>query len=88
MDRVTTHLDVDDVLEIYEALIGPANENLRSRSLLESAVYPSRQSAFGEDAYPSVGRKAWAYLRGWRRTTRSWTATSGSRGRPRAHFRS
>jgi death on curing protein len=64
MDHVTTYLDVDDVLEIYEALIGPAHENLRSRSLFESAVYAPQQSAFGEDAYPSVGRKAWAYLRG------------------------
>lgn len=64
MDRVTTYLDVDDVLEIFEALIGPANENLRPRPLLESAVYAPQQSAFGEDAYPSVGRKASAYLRG------------------------
>jgi death on curing protein len=24
----------------------------------------AQQSAFGEDAYPAIGRKAWAYLRG------------------------
>jgi death-on-curing protein len=32
--------------------------------LLESAVLAPQQSAFGQDAYPTVGRKAWAYLRG------------------------
>jgi death on curing protein len=31
---------------------------------LESAVLAPQQSAFGEDAYPTLGRKAWAYLRG------------------------
>ncbi|MDP9025817.1 MAG: hypothetical protein M3N13_10640 [Candidatus Eremiobacteraeota bacterium] len=84
MDQVTTYLDVDDVLEIYEALIGSAHENLRSRSLLESAVYAPQQSAFGEDAYPSVGQKAWAYLRGLAQNHASSMATSGSPGRRRA----
>ena len=32
--------------------------------LLESAVLTPQQSAFGEDAYPTIGQKAWAYLRG------------------------
>jgi death-on-curing protein len=60
----TAYLEIDDVLEIFEALIGPAATLLRSRDLLESAVLAPQQSAFGQDAYPTVGRKAWAYLRG------------------------
>ncbi len=64
MEGPTSYLDVDDVLEIFEALIGPPSTLLRSRGLLESAVHAPQQSAFGEDAYPTVGQKAWAYLRG------------------------
>jgi death on curing protein len=60
----TSYLDVDDVLEIFESLIGPPIDYLRSRPLLESAVLTPQQSAFGEDAFPTIGRKAWAYLRG------------------------
>ena len=64
MEGTTSYLDVDDVLEIFEALIGSPTELLRSRDLLESAVLMPQQSAFGEDAYRTIGRKAWAYLRG------------------------
>lgn len=64
MESPTTYLDVEDVLEIFEALIGPPMTLLRSHDLLESAVLAPQQSAFGEDAYPTIGRKAWAYLRG------------------------
>jgi len=64
MDLLSRYLDVDDVLEIFEALIGNPVDLIRSHDLLESAVLAPQQSAFGEDAYPSVGRKAWAYLRG------------------------
>jgi len=62
--NLTAYLDVDDVLDIYEELIGNSSTNLRSRALLESAVYAPQQSLFGEDAYPSLEQKAWAYLRG------------------------
>jgi death on curing protein len=64
MEFPTSYLDVDDVLEIFEALIGSPTALLRSRDLLESAVLAPQQSAFGEDAYPTLGRKDWAYLRG------------------------
>ena len=64
MEFPTSYLDVDDVLEIFEALIGSPADLIRSHDLLESAVLAPQQSAFGEDAYPTVGRKAWAYLRG------------------------
>lgn len=59
-----SYLDVDDVLEIFEALIGPAKDQLRSYALLESAVLAPQQSAFGRDAYPTIVLKAWSYLRG------------------------
>ena len=36
-------------------------EGLRSRELLESAVFQPQQSAFGEDAYVSYASKAAAY---------------------------
>ncbi|HEX3464787.1 MAG TPA: Fic family protein [Candidatus Elarobacter sp.] len=59
-----SYLDVEDDLEIFEALIGSPQELLRSPELLESAVLTPQQSAFGEDAYATLGHKAWAYLRG------------------------
>lgn len=34
---------------------------LRSQELLESAVFQPQQSAFGEDAYPTLASKAAAY---------------------------
>jgi len=34
------------------------SEGLRSRELLESAVFQPQQSAFGDDAYQSIGSKA------------------------------
>ena len=64
MGPLTSYLDVDDVLEIFDALIGRPAELLRSPELLESAILAPQQSAFGEDAYPTLGEKAWAYLRG------------------------
>lgn len=64
MEFPTSHLDVDDIIEIFETLIGSARDLLRSRDLLESAVLAPEQSAFGGDAYPTIGQKAWAYLRG------------------------
>ena len=36
-------------------------EGVRSEELLESAVFQAQQSAFGEDAYPSLASKAAAY---------------------------
>ena len=64
MEFPPSYLDVDDVIEIFETLIGSSRDLLRSRDLLESAVLAPQQSAFGEDAYPTIGQKAWAYLRG------------------------
>ena|SRR2546422_9189760 len=57
------YLTVDHVSELHAEAIdqfGGAH-GLRSNDLLESAVYQPQQSAFGEDAYPSVSSKAAAY---------------------------
>ena len=54
------YLTVDDVIDLHaEAMdqFGGVN-GLRSIDLLESAVYQPQQSAFGDDAYPSVSSKA------------------------------
>ncbi len=82
MEFPTSYLDVDDVIEIFETLIGSARDLLRSHDLLESAVLAPQQSAFGEDAYPTIGQKAWAYLRGLAQNPSM--AISESRGRLRA----
>ncbi len=86
MELPTSYLDVDDVIEIFEALVGSASDLLRSRDLLESAVLAPQQSAFGEDAYPTIGRKAWHICAGWRRTMPSSMAISALRGRLLARF--
>lgn len=86
MEFPTRYLDVDDVLEIFDSLIGPAPNFLRSADLLESAVLAPQQSAFGEDAYPTIGRKAWAYLRGLAQNHAFVTVTSGSRARQPGPF--
>ena len=55
------YLDVEDVLHRPRLEVGP-EVGLRDRSLLESAVERPRQSAFGEDAYPTLAHKAAALL--------------------------
>ena len=53
------YLDLDDVLAIAEiAGLGP----VRDVGLLGSAVARPQQSAFGEDAYPTLWEKAAALL--------------------------
>lgn len=55
------YLTVDDVLHLHALEVGPG-VGLRDRHLLESAVERPRQSAFGEDAYPTLATKAAALL--------------------------
>ena len=55
------YLDVEDVLHLHRLEVGP-EVGLRDRGLLESAVERPRQSAFGEDAYPTLAHKAAALL--------------------------
>lgn len=56
------YLTIDQVLEYHnEALQFGGAPGLRSEQLLASAVFQAQQSAFGEDAYPSLAEKAAAY---------------------------
>jgi death-on-curing protein len=56
-------MTIEQVLEIHSRTLeahGGA-PGLRSRALLESAVFQPQQSAFGEDAYPTLLEKGVAY---------------------------
>ncbi len=59
-------LTLQEVVAINVAMIqkySPGEQiGVKSQSLLESAVYRSQQSAFGEDAYPSIFHKAAAFF--------------------------
>ncbi len=53
------YLDLDDAIALIRHLgVGP----IRDMGLLDSAMNRPRSSAFGEDAYPSLGLKAAALL--------------------------
>ncbi len=55
------YLEVDEVLRLHLLEVGEG-VGLRDRNLLEAAVERPRQSAFGEDAYPTIESKAAALL--------------------------
>lgn len=55
------YLDVDEVLRQHQLEVGKG-VGLSDRNLLEAAVERPRQSAFGEDAYPTFASKAAALL--------------------------
>ncbi len=55
------YLDVDEVLRLHLLEVGEG-VGLRDRNLLEAAVERPRQSAFGEDAYPTLQSKTAALL--------------------------
>jgi death on curing protein len=55
------YLTLDDLLALAERMLGPDFEII-DIGLLQSAVARPQQSAFGEDAYPSVHEKAAALL--------------------------
>jgi death-on-curing protein len=57
---VVDFLSEDDVLDLYCALIGAPV--LRDRAAFASAVNRPRQSAFGQDAYPTLFSKAAALM--------------------------
>jgi death-on-curing protein len=53
------YLEIEDIVEMIRALgVGP----IRDLGLLDSAVNRPRSSAFGEDAYETLGLKAAALL--------------------------
>jgi death-on-curing protein len=56
------HLTADQVLDLHaEALTLGGRTGVRSVHLLHSAIGQVEQTAFGEDAYPTVPEKAAAY---------------------------
>lgn len=57
---MTRYLDVDEVLDVYRRAIG--EPVIRNSDGLASAVARPQQSAFGEDAYPTLVLKAAALM--------------------------
>ena len=55
------YLTVDEII-LINAKVFDGNAKLRDRGLLESAVARPQASAFGEDAYPTLHKKAAALL--------------------------
>ena len=57
------YLSVETVEMFHARAIGEHGgiHGVRSKDLLESAVFQPQQSAFGEDAYPNIAFKAAAY---------------------------
>jgi death-on-curing protein len=58
---MTDFLDLDDLLDIARASVGP-DAVIADFGLLESALARPRASVFGEDAYPDLHLKAAALL--------------------------
>lgn len=58
---MTEYLDLEDLLAAAEAAVGGRAE-IRDLGLLHAAVARPQASAFGEDAYPDLDRKAAALL--------------------------
>ena len=58
---MTEYLDLEDLLATAEAAVGGPAE-IRDIGLLHAAVARPQASAFGEDAYPDLDRKAAALL--------------------------
>lgn len=50
------YLDVDEVIRLHGREVGEG-VGLRDKNLLEAAVERPRQSAFGDDAYPTIESK-------------------------------
>lgn len=61
---MTRYLSVNEVIEINKNVVIRYNDKepigVKSLPLLESAINNPRQSAFGEDAYPTIFHKATA----------------------------
>ena len=57
------NLTIDQVIEFHEAALREFGglDGIRSRHSLASAVMQAQQSAFAEDAYPTIPEKAAAY---------------------------
>jgi death on curing protein len=79
---MTMYLTTDSIQMLNEHFVGP--DMLRDFGLLESAAMRPQQSAFGEDAHPSIHEKAATLLYGLARNhpfvdgnkRTAWAATS------------
>jgi death-on-curing protein len=60
-DRPVEYLDLDDLVDLAERLLGPTPP-IRDVGLLGSAVARPQTTAFGADAYPDLWTKAGALL--------------------------
>lgn len=60
-ERPVEYLDLDDLIDLAERLLGPAPP-IRDVGLLGSAVARPQTTAFGADAYPDLWAKAGALL--------------------------
>lgn len=60
-DRPVEHLDLEDLLDLAERLLGPSPA-VRDVGLLGSAAARPQTTAFGADAYPDLWTKAAALL--------------------------
>ena len=60
-ERPVEYLDLDDLLDLAEALLGP-NPPVRDVGLLGSAAARPQTTVGGEDAYPDLWAKAAAVL--------------------------
>lgn len=60
-ERPIEYLDLDDLLDLAERLLGP-DPPVRDIGLLGSAVARPQTTAFGADAYPDIWTKAAALL--------------------------
>jgi hypothetical protein len=80
------YLEVEEVLRLHLLEVGEG-VGLRDRVLLEAAVERPRQSAFGDDAYPTIETKAAALLGiACPATIRSSMAISESQSSRRSSF--
>lgn len=61
---MTVYLTLDDITDLAEAVLALEGEELLTRDpgLLQSALARPQSTVFGEDAYPSLARKAAALL--------------------------
>ncbi|MGI8680076.1 MAG: type II toxin-antitoxin system death-on-curing family toxin [Jatrophihabitans sp.] len=59
---MTVYLDIEDLVAIAAAAVAPGEVLVRDVGLVESALARPQASAFGEDAYPDLYRKAAALM--------------------------
>lgn len=59
---MTSYLTFENILDLARDAVAPAELLIRDAGLLESAIARPKTTVFGEDAYPSLSRKAAALM--------------------------